>query len=242
MIPFPLSPTLSPVPGERGFKPARIRTLTSQGTTLDISERPEDLVARIQAGDRRAEDRLVESYGRGVAILLDRHTNGRPEAEDLFQDTFRLVIEKLRKGELREPAKLPGFLAQIARSLAIEHYRKVQRRKTEPDSDALAEVQASGSGQLSDLVKKEDAGLVRRVIQDLGTQRDRDILLRFYIAEEDKERISADFGLSSLQFNRVLHRARERYRELYLERIGRRALGIILLLVPLSLLGRRKAG
>ena len=177
-----------------------------------------------------------------MAILLDRHTNGRPEAEDLFQDTFRLVIEKLRRGELREPAKLPGFLAQIARSLAIEHYRKVQRRKTDPDSDAISEAVSSSSGQLAELLQREDAGLVRRVIRELGTERDRDILLRFYIAEEDKERISADFGLSSLQFNRVLHRARERYRELYLERIGRRALGIILLLAPLSLGGRRKAG
>ena len=177
-----------------------------------------------------------------MAILLDRHTNGRPEAEDLFQDTFRLVIEKLRKGELREPAKLPGFLAQIARSLAIEHYRKAQRRKTDPDSDAIAEVadvSGGGSGPLSELLTREDAGLVRQVIRELGTERDRDILLRFYIAEEDKERISADFGLSSLQFNRVLHRARERYRELYLERVGRRALGIILLFVTLSLGGRR---
>jgi RNA polymerase sigma-70 factor, ECF subfamily len=151
------------------------------------------------------------------------------------------VIEKLRRGELREPAKLPGFLAQIARSLAIEHYRKAQRRKTDPDSDAIAEVEAMGSGPLSELLTREDAGLVRQVIRDLGTERDRDILLRFYIAEEDKERISADFGLSSLQFNRVLHRARERYRDLYLERVGRRALGIILLFVPLSLVGR-KAG
>lgn len=179
-----------------------------------------------------------------MAILLDRHTNGRPEAEDLFQDTFRLVIEKLRRGELREPAKLPGFLAQIARSLAIEHYRKAQRRRTEPDSEAVAEaadVSGGRSGQLSELLTREDAGLVRQVIRELGTERDRDILLRFYIAEEDKERISADLGLSSLQFNRVLHRARERYRDLYLERVGRRALGIILLLVPLSL-GGRKAG
>jgi RNA polymerase sigma-70 factor (ECF subfamily) len=176
-----------------------------------------------------------------VAILLDRHTNGRPEAEDLFQDTFQLVIEKLRRGELREPAKLPGYVAQIARSLAIEHYRKAQRRKTDPDSEAIAEVEASGSGPLSELLTREDAGLVREVIRELGTERDRDILLRFYIAEEDKERISADFGLTSLQFNRVLHRARERYRELYLERTGRRALGIILLLVPL-LFGGRKDG
>ena len=175
-----------------------------------------------------------------MAILLDRHTNGRPEAEDLFQDTVRLVIEKLRKGELREPAKLPGFLAQIARSLAIEHYRKLQRRKTEPDSDALSDVPASASGQLSDLLVRERADLVRQVIQELGTSRDRDILLRFYIAEEDKDRISADFGLSSLQFNRVLHRARERYRALYLERAGGRqptlmlGLAIIFGVIPLS--------
>lgn len=176
-----------------------------------------------------------------MAILLDRHTNGRPEAEDLFQDTFRLVLEKLRRGELREPAKLPGFLAQIARSLAIEHYRKTSRRKTEPDSDAVLDAVDSRAGQLGEILDRENAGLVRQVIREFGTSRDRDILLRFYIAEEDKESISADFGLSSLQFNRVLHRARERYRELYLERTAgrqRMLLAIFLLLVPLSLWGR----
>jgi DNA-directed RNA polymerase specialized sigma24 family protein len=102
----------------------------------------------------------------------------------------------------------------------------------------MADVASPGSGQLSDLLVRERADLVRQVIQELGTSRDRDILLRFYIAEEDKDRISADFGLSSLQFNRVLHRARERYREIYLERAGGNAmllgLAIILLLVPLS--------
>jgi RNA polymerase sigma-70 factor (ECF subfamily) len=177
-------------------------------------------VARVQDGDPRAELRLVELYGRGIAVLLDRHTNGRPEAEDLFQETFRLVIEKLRRGELREPAKLPGFIAAIARSLAIEHYRKAARRKTEPDSDGLAAVAAATPGPLGSLLAHENAALVRRVIAELDNARDRQILLRFYIAEEDKERISADFGLSSLQFNRVLHRARQRYKELFLERAG----------------------
>lgn len=184
---------------------------------------------------------MVEVYGRGVAILLDRHTNGRPEAEDLFQDTFGLVLEKLRRGELREPAKLPGFISQIARSLTIEHYRKTSRRKTEPDSDAVLDAVDARAGQLGTILDRESAGLVRQVIRELGNSRDRDVLLRFYIAEEDKESISADFGLSSLQFNRVLHRARQRYRELYLERVSgqnRKALAIFLLLVPLLLWGR----
>lgn len=195
-------------------------------------------MARIQAGDRRAEERVVELYGRSVAVLLDRHTNGRPEAQDLFQDTFRLVLEKLRRGELREPAKLPGFLAQIARSLAIEHYRKATRRKTDTDSEAIGEVVAPSASPLSTLLESENAALVRQVIRELGNERDREILLRFYIAEEDKDRIAADHGLTSLQFNRVLHRARQRYKELFLERTSRQgsavvAGAIILILITL---------
>lgn len=178
-----------------------------------------------------------------MAILLDRHTNGRPEAQDLYQDTFRLVLEKLRKGELREPAALPGFVVQIARSLAIEHYRKAARRKTETDSEAGAEAVAPHASPLGELLDRENASLVRQVLEELANERDRQILLRFYIAEEDKDRIAADYDLTSLQFNRVLHRARQRYKELFLARHGTDAAAafagavmitaITLLLIPL---------
>lgn len=194
------------------------------GTSLLASdetatERPEDLVARIQAGDPRAEARVLALYGRAIRVILDRHTNGRPEAEDLFQDTFRTGLEKLRRGELREPAKLPGFLAQIARSLAIEHYRKLSRRRTDADSDAVLAAVAPDAGALTGLLARENAALVRQVLQELGNERDRQILLRFYLAEDDKERIAGDLGLSGLQFNRVLHRARQRYKELLVDRL-----------------------
>jgi RNA polymerase sigma-70 factor (ECF subfamily) len=199
--------------------------------------RPAELVAKIAAGDRGAEEQVVSLYGRSVAILLDRHTSGRPEAEDLFQDTFRVALEKLRRGELREPEKLPGFLAQIARNLAIEHYRKAARRRTEPDSEAVAAAPAAAAGQLAEVLARENAALVRRTIADLANDRDREILLRFYLAEEDKDAIAADHGLSGLQFNRVLHRARQRYRELLaarLEQDGVRLRTAVVLLVALA--------
>jgi RNA polymerase sigma-70 factor (ECF subfamily) len=47
------------------------------------------------------------------------------------------------------------------------------------------------------------------------------VLFRFYVVEDDKDRICADLGLTSLHFNRVLHRARERYRELYERALSR---------------------
>lgn len=191
------------------------------------------LARRVAGGERAAEPELVARFGRGVALLLARHTRSDEEAEDLYQETFRLAIEKLRAGELRDPARLPAFLARMARNLAIEHYRKAGRRKTEAASDTLESVAASpgpfpgaGSafpGQLGEILDREKAALVRRVIGELSTERDREVLYRFYIAEDDREAIAADLELSGLQLNRVLHRARERYRKLYEERSARRA-------------------
>ncbi|WP_457819827.1 hypothetical protein, partial [Staphylococcus aureus] len=40
------------------------------------------------------------------------------------------------------------------------------------------------------------------------------ILVRFYLDEEDKNRICSDLGLSPLQFDKILHRARGRLRKL----------------------------
>jgi RNA polymerase sigma-70 factor (ECF subfamily) len=56
------------------------------------------------------------------------------------------------------------------------------------------------------------------VLAELPSERDRQVLFRFYLAEEDKDQICKDLGLSSLHFNRVVFRARERYRDLYLKK------------------------
>ena len=200
------------------------------------AERSSELVAAIRAGDRQAETRLVEGFSRAVALLLDKHTSGRPEAEDLYQDTFRIALEKIRAGELREPAKLPGFLSRLARNLAIEHYRKAARHRTETAGDNLSEVLSADRGQLDLLVDGENATLVRRLLDEMRNDRDREILSRYYLAEEDKARIAGDFGLTSLQFNRVLYRARERYRALHLEHGGERTARAAIFAILVSLL------
>ncbi len=61
---------------------------------------------------------------------------------------------------------------------------------------------------------------VRQVIGELKTERDRQLLLRFYLAEDDKEQICSDLGLSSLHFNRVLFRARQRFKVLLEQTAG----------------------
>ena len=173
-----------------------------------------DLVRRIQRGDTAAETRLVERYSRGLLYML-RRTAGDPAlADDLHQETFRVVLERLRERGLEEPERLAGFLHRTAKNLFIGGYRKVIRRKTEGEIDGLDAVPDPAADPLHEAVREEEAALVRRLIGELETDRDRQILYRFYIAEEEKERICADLELSSLHFNRVLFRARQRFKEL----------------------------
>ncbi|MEM8960065.1 MAG: sigma-70 family RNA polymerase sigma factor [Acidobacteriota bacterium] len=178
------------------------------------------LVERIRAGDAAAESELVERHGRAVRMVLAQMMRGRPEADDLFQETFRRAIEKLRAGELRQPEKLPAFMVAIARNLAIALFRLRSRRRTDEDSEVVADTAVAPADQLQQMMGDEKAVLVRRLLGELRNDRDRQLLFRFYIAEEDKESICASLGLSALHFNRVLYRARQRYRELYEQAVG----------------------
>jgi RNA polymerase sigma-70 factor (ECF subfamily) len=174
-----------------------------------------DLVSRIRVGDPEAEVELVERYGRGVMMILRRAARNAAVSDDLYQDTFRIALEKIRQGELREPEKLAAFICSVARNLAIDYFRRTARHQSLTKIAESDRPHYFAPNPLEVLLQEERAALVRQVIDELPTDRDRQLLFRFYIAEDDKERICADLGLTSLHFNRVLHRARERYKELY---------------------------
>jgi RNA polymerase sigma-70 factor (ECF subfamily) len=172
-------------------------------------------VRRILDGDRDAEAEMVARYSRGVHFLLLQLTGEETRAEDLHQEAFRLVLEKVRAGELREPDKLPAFIRQLARNLCIGTYRKEAKEPpTRPADDEVLGPQAPTPSPLTQLLDKENAALVRRLLAELEPPRDREILFRYFIAEHEKGDICADFDLSSLHFNRVLHRARQRLKKL----------------------------
>ena len=151
-------------------------------------------------------------------MILLRATAQHSIAEDLVQDTFRLSLEKIRRGDLREPEKLSGFICNIARNLAISHFRRASRQETLEGQIGLSSV--AHENPLQHVLSAEKAAIVRRILDELRSSRDREVLYRFYLAEQDKEQICRELGLTSLHFNRVLFRARERYKELY-EKVGR---------------------
>lgn len=192
---------------------------------LDDTERKiaAELVRRIQGSDLDAEEELVARFSRGLLFHLRRLTGDPALAEDLHQETFRIALLRLRNEGIAEPERLAGFLLRIGRNLFLGGYRTRTRRGEDVTVDAGdLELADAAPGQLARLLKDEEIREVRRLIAELDNDRDRQILFRFYVAEEDKQRICADLSLTSLNFNRVLFRARQRLKEL-LERAGRTA-------------------
>ena len=179
-----------------------------------------ELVRRISAGESGAETELVERCGATLRFLARRFTRDEATAEDVFQETLIVALEKIRRGEVRQPERLAGFLRGLAKNLSVGIYRRAGATDLQPRAEG-GEPGDTRPGPLGDLLYRETTVLTRRVISELGTDRDRQVLLRFYLAEEDRTRICDDLGLSADHFYRVLHRARERFRRLWEERVAR---------------------
>ena len=173
-----------------------------------------DFVNRIHAGDKLAEGELIQHYGPGILLMLEQRTQDQQLAVDLYQDTFVIVIERLRGKSLNEPHKLGAFIYGTAKNLLIGDLRKKARRKTFADTDIVSETADSNSGPFQNVNRDEEALIVRKIISSMRSKRDRTLLMRFYIDEEEKENICSELNLSSLHFNRVIFRARLRFREL----------------------------
>jgi RNA polymerase sigma-70 factor (ECF subfamily) len=178
-----------------------------------------DLVRRIQAGETGAEAELVERYGEVLFFLLKRWTRDPETAEDLRQETLRRAIEKIRHGEVREPEHLAAFLRSLAKNLSTQLYRRTAEKTERHESlDPAREIVGREPDALTLLLRAEKTRLARQVLGSLGTERDREVLVRYYLAEEKAEGICSDLGLTGEHFYRVLHRARQRFRRLFAER------------------------
>ena len=180
-----------------------------------------DWVWRITLGNEDAEEELFRRYKDGVAIIISRIVHNEAVTEDLSQDTFRISLEKIRDGDLREPERLSGFVCGVARNLAHTYVRKTRRLTNSEEALDAEQIRDPQPDQYEQLWRKERAEIVRQLIDEIKVERDREVLFRHFIAEEDKDQICAEMGLSSPQFNSVIFRALRRYKELYIKRIGK---------------------
>jgi RNA polymerase sigma-70 factor (ECF subfamily) len=171
----------------------------------------------------------------GLRALIMRRVRDPQLAADILQDAAVTTLEKLRAGEIAHPSNIGGFLYRVA----LNHLRNFRRKdrgavSSSADLESLADHDDHPDIAAIDRTRWADAA--RRMLQDLPTTRDRDLLVRFYLNDETKEDICASLGLSDEHFNRVIFRARNRFRAL-LERRGFGKLDLLPLVIFALCLG-----
>src|SRR5260370_34629341 len=117
------------------------------------------LVQRIRAGDAAAEQELFQRFSQGVKAIL-RNAGADPSVvDDLHQETFRIALEKIRRGDLREAAGLSGFISSLSRNLATEHFRRGMRSASN-DPATLELIESPQLSALDRLAAREQADCV----------------------------------------------------------------------------------
>lgn len=156
---------------------------------------------------------LTRDYA-GLRLLLIRRTRDEALAADLLNDAVCTTLEKWQAGQIAQPEQICGYVFQVALNLLRNHRRSMgERPELRVDQQGLE--QLPGSTVVSDEAQTDNiAARVKGWLQGVGTVRDREILKRFYLDEEDKQSICSDLQLAPDQFDKVLHRARGRLREL----------------------------
>lgn len=176
-----------------------------------------DLVSRIMAGDVIAESEFVEQYSTGIRLMLLKRTGNQQLSNDICQEALIVTLKKLRVGGLHKPESLSAFIRKTAVYLSIDHFRKEKRYIYL--KDGIISLQIPHYDKKAKTIDNQLAGtLLEDLLDQLSVERDRDILWRFYLHDEDKATICRDLDLSSTHFDRVLYRAKQRMRELIKQR------------------------
>lgn len=170
----------------------------------------EHLVNAISQGDKKAESAFVERFYRGLLLIMHKRTDDYSLAQDIVQDAFIIVIQKIRRNEIQKPASIQSFLKQTAINLFIDRTRKEKRRNTFVDSD----IDFSNAIEQTDITYalhlSKTQEITRNVIAELKVERDRELLVQYFFYEKDKKAICNDLSLSPEHFDRVLYRVRQR--------------------------------
>jgi len=127
------------------------------------------LVSRVLSGDMQAFGLLIRQHERLVSHMVGRLVKGEEDREELSQDVFMKVHEKL--GEFNFQSKLSTWIATIAYRHAINHMRKKKMQFTDiPDEEAFTKrfIEVSNPETLAE--ESDMDAFVLRLIDELPAQ------------------------------------------------------------------------
>jgi RNA polymerase sigma-70 factor, ECF subfamily len=134
------------------------------------------LLERWHAGDRSAAAELVQRHQRPLLGFLLSMCGERALAEDLLQETFLRVLERLVRYE--EHGRFRALLFQIARNLCSDHFRTRKRRL--PAETGTLEALPDGQDAERGLLEEQRTARLHQALAMLPDEQREVVLLHHY--------------------------------------------------------------
>jgi RNA polymerase sigma factor (sigma-70 family) len=179
------------------------------------------LIQKIQSDDASGMEELYRIFSRGVRFFLWRQM-GPNDLEDTMHDTFVIVAQAIRQGEIRDPERLMGFVWTIVRRQVAAHIERtvnIRNRRAEFDTAIRLPDCKPDPEWAAIVVERQD--LAHRLLSQVS-RRDREILIRFYLKEQTQEQICREMDLTATQFRLMKSRAKARFGTIGRRKLNRR--------------------
>ena len=173
------------------------------------------IIRRALTGDETAFAELVNKYQKPVHALAWRKIGDFHIAEDITQDTFLKVYQRLHT--LKDPNQFSGWIYVITANLCATWLRK-KRIETQPledtettmlQEDAYSRHVTEERGRTAVEAQRE---VVKKLLAKLQ-ESERTVITLYYLGEMKVEEISRFLGVSASTIRSRLRRARHRLKE-----------------------------
>jgi RNA polymerase sigma factor (sigma-70 family) len=166
---------------------------------------------------------LYQNLASGARFFLRRRL-GTHDVEDRVHDVFVIVVEAIRRGDLREPERLMGFVRTILnRQLNVAISRIISTRDISIDTESVSGLTTTDPTPEDRTVDHQKVNLMKQALEEMD-HRDFEVLTRFYLQEQTPEQIRKEMKLTLTQFNLLKSRAKAKLTDVVRRKLARKPL------------------
>ncbi len=174
-----------------------------------------ELIQRILAGDETAFASLIRKYQKQVHALAWRKIGDFQIAEDIVQETFLQVYQKLET--LNDPTQFSRWLHAIVNHLCIAWHRKNRLQIQSLEETHISEIETEAysryiAAKHVQTTAEAQRDLVKQLLTNLK-ESDREVITLHYFEEMTSSEIGTFLGVSENTVKSRLHRARQRLKK-----------------------------
>ena len=159
-------------------------------------------------------EKIINEYGKQIYSFCVYITGDRDAADNLYQQTFLVAIEK---GEIEADRNPKSYLITIAMNLWNNQKRKFLWRRKKADvvffEDGAEEMIRDSSPSIEeDYERREEINRIRQTVQTLPDKL-REVILMHYMEELSVDEIAVILGIPSGTVKSRIHKAKEVLKE-----------------------------